>query len=152
MSTLLEPAAVERARKALEEHAWDEAYEAFVSADRAQPLAAEDLELLADAAWWSAHPKEKVDALERAYALYSAGGDRRRAALVAVKLANHCADIGRPPSRPGGSVGPSACSMASRRASSTDTSTAPAPSRCGSEAIRGTCSSSGPRRSTSACG
>ena len=92
MSTLLEPAAIDRARKALQDHTWDQAYEAFVEADRAQALGAEDLELLADAAWWSAHPKDKVDALERAYALYSAGGDRRRAALVAVKLANHCAD------------------------------------------------------------
>ena len=92
MSTLLEPAALGRARKALEEHAWDQAYEIFVESDREQALSPDDLELLGDAAWWSAHPKEKVDALERAYAGYSARGDRRRAALVAVKLANNCAD------------------------------------------------------------
>jgi class 3 adenylate cyclase len=92
MSTLLEPAALGRARKALKEHAWDQAYEAFVESDRQQALTPEDLELLADAAWWNAHPKEKVDALERAYAGYSARGHRQRAALVAVKLANSCAD------------------------------------------------------------
>jgi class 3 adenylate cyclase len=92
MSTVLEPAALDRARKALEDHAWEQAYDAFVEADRQQALIPEDLELLADAAWWSAHPNEKVDALERAYAGYSARGDRRRAALAAVKLANMCAD------------------------------------------------------------
>ena len=52
-----------------------------------QTLAGKDLESLAEAAWWTAHPKECIDALERAYASYSAEGNPRRAAFVALQLA-----------------------------------------------------------------
>ena len=44
-------AEVERARKAYSAHAWQKAYESFVSADRAEPLGAGDLELLARSAY-----------------------------------------------------------------------------------------------------
>jgi class 3 adenylate cyclase len=77
---------LERARKALAAHAWREAYDAFSSAGD-QEMAGKELEALAEAAWWTAHPKECIDALERAYAAYSREGNSRRAAYVALSLA-----------------------------------------------------------------
>lgn len=84
---MTDTATLERARTALDEHAWTEAYEGFTSLGD-EPLSGEDLQRLGEAAWWSAHPKESVDAFERAYAAYVAEGNRRRAAFVALRLAN----------------------------------------------------------------
>ena len=84
---MTDTATLERARTALDEHAWVEAYEGFTSLGD-EPLSGEDLERLGEAAWWSAHPKESVDAFERAYAAYVAEGSQRRAAAVALRLAN----------------------------------------------------------------
>ena len=77
---------LERARKAMAAHDWNGAYEAL-TAGGDQVLAGEELEALAEAAWWTAHPKECIDALERAYAAYSREGNPRRAAYVALNLA-----------------------------------------------------------------
>ena len=79
---------LERARQALANHGWAEAYEAFASAAADQAMAGEDLEKLSEAAWWTAHPAECIDALERAYATYSDQGNQRRAAYVALHLAD----------------------------------------------------------------
>lgn len=68
---MTDTATLERARTALDEHAWVEAYEGFTSLGD-EPLSGEDLERLGEAAWWSAHPKESVDASEWAYAAHSA--------------------------------------------------------------------------------
>ena len=78
---------LERAREAMEAHDWQGAYDGFVGASAAYELAGADLERLAEAAWWTAHPKECIDALERAYAAYSHEGNSRRAAYVALLLA-----------------------------------------------------------------
>ncbi len=80
-------ATLDRARKALDEHAWQEAFEGFTSLGDAR-LSAEDLERLGEAAWWAAHPKESLEAFERAYAAHVAEGNRPRAAFVALRLAN----------------------------------------------------------------
>ena len=78
--------------------------------------AAEDLERLAEAAWWTAHPKECIDALERAYAATldeanaSAGGVRGAAARRTVERA---AAVRR--RRPAGSSGRRGCSTGSTR-------------------------------------
>ena len=85
---MTDTANLDRARKALGEHAWREAYESFSTLDADGRLRAEDLELLGEAAWWSAHPKESLDAFERAYTTYLSKGNARRAAFVAVRLAN----------------------------------------------------------------
>lgn len=77
---------LEGARKAMAAHDWNGAYEVFSGASEA--LAGEELETLAEAAWWTAHPKECIDALERAYAAYSREGNPRRAAYVALHLAD----------------------------------------------------------------
>ena len=64
-----------------------EAVEAFRDIDQEEPLSPQDLELLADAAWWSGNPDETVDVLERAYAGYVDQGSRTQAAGVAALLA-----------------------------------------------------------------
>jgi class 3 adenylate cyclase len=83
-----ETATLERARTAMQEHAWADAFERLSSLDADRALRAEDLELLGEAAWWSAHPNESRDAFERAYAAYLEDGNPRRAAYVALRLAN----------------------------------------------------------------
>jgi class 3 adenylate cyclase len=81
---------LERARTALEDHAWQEAYEGFSSLG--DTLAAPDLARLGEAAWWSAHPEESLDAFARAYGAYLAEDDKRGAAAVAIRLAMEYAD------------------------------------------------------------
>lgn len=78
---------VEIGRKAIERGAWDDAVRAFNEVDQKEPLSPHDLELLADAAWWSGHPDESVEALERAFAGHVEQGSPSEAAGVAVLLA-----------------------------------------------------------------
>jgi class 3 adenylate cyclase len=80
------------ARRALEEHAWKDAYEGLVSLRDRQDLSGEDWQRLGEAAWWSAHPAESIEAFERAFATYSSEGNPRRAAAVAIRLAHEHAD------------------------------------------------------------
>ena len=77
---------VARGREALARHSWDEAYETLAQADRAGALEGEGLQLLADAAYWSAHPEETVEILERAYGAYLEEGNRRAAAMTAFRV------------------------------------------------------------------
>ena len=79
--------ALELGRDAVKRHAWTEAMEAFAAADRADALAAEDLELMGEAAWWAAKSDEAADALERAFARYVEAGRSIEAAGVALHLA-----------------------------------------------------------------
>ena len=78
---------VELGRDAAQRHAWTEAMEAFSAADRQAPLAAEDLELFGEVAWWAGHPDEATDGLERAFAAYERAGRRLDAARVSIWLA-----------------------------------------------------------------
>ena len=80
------------ARRALEEHAWQDAYEGLVSLRDRQDLSGEDWQRLGEAAWWSARPDESIEAFERAFAAYSSEGNPRRAAAVAMRLAHEHAD------------------------------------------------------------
>lgn len=82
---------LQRARAALEEHAWQEAYDGFDSLPAGE-LAGEDLERLGEAAWWSAHPAESLDAFQRSYQTYLSEGNKRRAARAALRLALEYAD------------------------------------------------------------
>ncbi len=79
---------LERARQALADHAWADAYEGFAQAAEARTLAGEDLEQLAEAAWWTARPDACIDAWERAYEAHANAGNPPRAAYVALKLAD----------------------------------------------------------------
>jgi class 3 adenylate cyclase len=80
------PASLESARDALARHAWDEARDLLLQAEAANLLSAADLERLAEAQFWTAHPEESLDALERAYAAYVDAGERIAAAGVALRL------------------------------------------------------------------
>ena len=80
------------ARTALETHDWQGAYDAYVAASIDLELSGDDLQRLAEAAWWTAHPVECIDALERAYAAYSREENPRRAAYVALHLAEQCSE------------------------------------------------------------
>jgi class 3 adenylate cyclase len=77
----------ELGRDAMDRHAWAEATDLFVSADRDHGLAAGDLELLGAAAWWAGKPDESTEALERAFAGFTEGGNTEEAARVAMTLA-----------------------------------------------------------------
>jgi class 3 adenylate cyclase len=79
--------AVEAGRGALERHAWEEAYELLTEADRKGSLTGEGLNLLAWASWWTAHPDETIEALERAFGAYLKEGDRSAAAMAAFRVA-----------------------------------------------------------------
>ena len=74
-------------RDALDRHAWNEAYGILTEADRAGSLGGEGLWLLASAAYWTAHPDETVEALERAFGAYLKEGDRASAAMMAFRVA-----------------------------------------------------------------
>ena len=74
-------------REAVRRHAWREAFELLSAADQAGGLNADDLEGLAEAAWWSGRANACIGARERAYSLHLEAGRRRRAALLALALA-----------------------------------------------------------------
>lgn len=78
---------LQEAREAFERHEWRAAYDRFLGADAAVPLAPEDLEHLAEAAWWTGRLADMIAALERAYSGHLAAGDRAGAALAALNLA-----------------------------------------------------------------
>ena len=76
---------LEAAREAFGRRAWEEAYDALAPA--ADDLDGDDLERLADAAYWSGRLDEALAARERTYRAYAAAGDKLRAADVAIRLA-----------------------------------------------------------------
>jgi len=79
--------ALERARAAFARTAWGEAYDGLSAADAGGELEAEDLERLAEAAWWLSDGTACVRARERAYRQYRQRGEPRAAACVALALA-----------------------------------------------------------------
>jgi ATP/maltotriose-dependent transcriptional regulator MalT len=78
-------AEIDRARDALAQGSWAEAYERLRSLDPSE-LSARDLEGLADAAWWVSKRDESVAARQKAYAAYAAASEDPRAAFMAVRL------------------------------------------------------------------
>jgi class 3 adenylate cyclase/ATP/maltotriose-dependent transcriptional regulator MalT len=86
----------QRARAALDRHAWGEAYEVMAQADHAGGLAPEDLEVLAQSAWWVGQQDVARDAWERAYTLHAKTGDKLAAASAAAQLAFNLLGAGLP--------------------------------------------------------
>jgi class 3 adenylate cyclase len=78
---------LEQARDALAGKDWQEAYEALAELDRTETLGADDLDGLADAAWWTGRMDESIEARTRAYAARLERGEQRAAALNALHLA-----------------------------------------------------------------
>lgn len=79
--------ALEAGREAIRRYAWREAFDLLENAGQAAPLAPDDLEGLAAAAWWTGRLDSCISARERAFAAYTAEGKPRRAAVVATMLA-----------------------------------------------------------------
>lgn len=77
----------EAGRSAFARHAWREAFETLNRADAARALSVEDVERLAESAWWIGRIDDCIATRERAYAVYMDQGTPRPAALVAVRLA-----------------------------------------------------------------
>lgn len=73
-------------RDAISRHAWREGFDLLRDADRTEALSPEDLERLAEAAWWTGRLAACIEARERAYKVYSDTGNRRRAGYVAIEL------------------------------------------------------------------
>lgn len=74
------------ARAALAARDWRCAYELFSAADQAASLAAEDIDGLAESAFWLGRYQESLPARQRAHHAFLRAGDHRRAALAAVML------------------------------------------------------------------
>jgi hypothetical protein len=85
MSKVLDDS-LETGREAARKHAWRDAYDLLQQADTNQALGAEDLELLAESAWWTGRLEEAIDFRERAYAAHVEAGEPRRAALLAMMI------------------------------------------------------------------
>ena len=68
---------------------WQRAFELLSAADRAAPLAAEDLDGLAEAACWLGRYRESLATRQRAHHAFLQAGNHRRAAVTAVWLAMH---------------------------------------------------------------
>ncbi len=75
------------ARHAFARHAWREAFDAFAAAQAEHALPVEDLERMAESAWWIGRIDDCIAARERAYAIYRDRKEPRAAAAVAVRLA-----------------------------------------------------------------
>ncbi|WP_331767226.1 LuxR C-terminal-related transcriptional regulator [Embleya sp. NBC_00896] len=85
---------VSRARESAAREAWDDAYALLRTLDAAD-LTPDDLDALADAAWWNCRPQESVEARLKAYAGYAAQGNARRAGYTAWMLFYDYQDAGK---------------------------------------------------------
>src|ERR671919_1145015 len=88
MSKVIEESPLIAGREAAGRHAWREAYDLLTEADRAEPMTADDLVMLGEAAWWIGRLEDSISARERAYSSFVEKGDRRNAVIMAIKLAN----------------------------------------------------------------
>ena len=75
------------ARDAFARQAWREAYETLATAQAKGALSVEDVERLAESAWWIGRVDDCIAARARAYAIYMDREQPRAAAAVAVRLA-----------------------------------------------------------------
>jgi DNA-binding CsgD family transcriptional regulator len=94
LSRVGEDAELARGRAAAGRLAWADAHAALSRADRSEPLAAEDLERLATAAFLVGRIEDTVAALQRAQQAHARAGDDRRAARAAYWLGSLLIDRG----------------------------------------------------------
>lgn len=85
---------LESAREAVSRYAWREAFDLFAAADAAEPLGPDDLDHLAECAWWVGKMRHSIALRERAHAAYLKADGVRQAARVAIDLVEHHADLG----------------------------------------------------------
>jgi len=74
-------------REAALRHAWREAFDFLTQADAKEPLSADDLATVGQAAWWIGRNDACIGARERAFAAYLEAGDSTGAARMAISLA-----------------------------------------------------------------
>jgi tetratricopeptide (TPR) repeat protein len=79
-------------REAFARRDWDAAWELLSRADSSNPLAAEDLERLAEAGYWTDRHEQSYLIKQRAYQAHLQAGDRSSAAYVALILTIHHAN------------------------------------------------------------
>jgi class 3 adenylate cyclase len=87
VSQIVERSPLNEGRKAFERHSWHEAFDLLSEINAAEPLASEDLERLAEAAWWTGRLDECLAVRERAFTGFLNDGRPRRAAMMALLLA-----------------------------------------------------------------
>ena len=86
--------AISNARAAFAAHNWPLAYELLSDANSHTELSAEDLDALADTAWWLGRLDDSVAARERAYESHVKDGARDRAAMAALSVSLALGDRG----------------------------------------------------------
>ncbi|MEE8491247.1 MAG: hypothetical protein V3S60_06360 [Acidimicrobiia bacterium] len=74
-------------REAMQRSDWATAFELLQEAASSENLEASALEDLASAAWWSGRPDDCINAREQAYAAYTKSDEPKKAAMVAIALA-----------------------------------------------------------------
>jgi tetratricopeptide (TPR) repeat protein len=84
----------EGAREAVSRYSWREAFDLFAAADAVAPLDPDDLDLMAECAWWIGKMRHCIALRERAHTAYVKAGNLRRAAAVGAELADHHGDLG----------------------------------------------------------
>jgi ATP/maltotriose-dependent transcriptional regulator MalT len=85
---------LETAREALAAHDWAVAFDQLSDLRDTSTLAPEDLEALAEAAWWLGRGEVSIEALERAYQEFVASRQIDRALMAALYLSYHHANKG----------------------------------------------------------
>jgi ATP/maltotriose-dependent transcriptional regulator MalT len=85
---------LESARDEVSRYAWREAFDLFARADAEEPLGPDDLDRMAECAWWVGKMRHCIALRERAHAAYLKTDDVRRAARVATRLSEHHGDLG----------------------------------------------------------
>ena len=78
--------ALREGRAALQRHAWTEAFDLLTRADEETPLSGNDLEALAEAAFFAARADVLADIRQRAFKAHFDAGDPLRAAYLALVL------------------------------------------------------------------
>ena len=84
--TMTDEPRAEIAQAALDRHEWRQAYDALAAADDRGELSPNELELLAQSAWWLGMLPAAIDARERAYAAATRTGDHNAAVTAAIEL------------------------------------------------------------------
>ena len=87
MSQILEESPLSAGRDAVSRHEWHAGFDLLTRADDQESLDAEDLERLAEAAWWTGRLDAAIAARERAYTLYVDRDEPRPAAVLALAIA-----------------------------------------------------------------
>jgi tetratricopeptide (TPR) repeat protein len=82
------------ASEAVSRYAWGEAFHLFAAADAVAPLGPDELDQMAECAWWIGKMRHCMALRERAYETHRKQGNPRRAAHVAIDLAQHYGDLG----------------------------------------------------------